>query len=143
MPYAAEAPRTIELSVAAPAYNEAENIAGVVREWRDYLIRHPAIGRWEIVVCDDGSTDATGAILAGLQRDCPELRVIRFPRNRGAGAAIAAAIGATRLDWVVLLDSDGQFPIANLDRFIDRILAGDGPAFTGVRVRKADGLAYR
>ena len=85
MPYAAEAPRTIELSVAAPAYNEAENIAGVVREWRDYLIRHPAIGRWEIVVCDDGSTDATGAILAGLQRDCPELRVIRFPRNRGAG----------------------------------------------------------
>src|SRR5690606_12104761 len=60
LPYAAEAPRTIELSVAAPAYNEAENIAGVVREWRDYLIRHPAIGRWEIVVCDDGSTDATG-----------------------------------------------------------------------------------
>jgi Glycosyltransferases involved in cell wall biogenesis len=143
LPEILAAPRTIELSVAAPAYNEAETIADAINEWRNYLRRHPAVGRWEIVVCDDGSTDATGAILAGLQQDCPELVVVRFPRNRGAGAAIAAAIAATRLDWVVLLDSDGQFPIDNLDRFIDRILAGDGPAFTGVRVRKADGLAYR
>ncbi|MFI6509632.1 glycosyltransferase family 2 protein [Streptosporangium sp. NPDC050855] len=135
--------RTVDISVAAPAYNEADNIVAAVTEWRDYLERHPAVGTWEIVVCDDGSADATGAILKDLQADCPELVVVSFDRNRGAGAAIAAAIAHTRLDWVVLLDSDGQFPIANLDTFIPRIQAGEALAFSGARIRKADGLAYR
>ncbi|MBG0822870.1 glycosyltransferase family 2 protein [Planomonospora sp. ID91781] len=133
----------VGISVAAPAYNEADNIAAAVTEWRDYLESHPAVGAWEIVVCDDGSTDATRAILTDLQRRCPELVVVGFDRNRGAGAAIAAAIAATRLDWVVLLDSDGQFPIANLDRFLTRLQAGDGTAFSGARIHKADALAYR
>ncbi|MFG2002814.1 glycosyltransferase family 2 protein [Spirillospora sp. NPDC048911] len=131
----------IGISVAAPAYNEAANIAAAVTEWRDYLERNPAVGAFEIVVCDDGSTDATRAILDALP--CPELVVVGLDRNRGAGAAIAEAIAHTRLDWVVLLDSDGQFPIANLDGFIERIAAGDGVALSGARIRKADGLAYR
>ncbi|GAA1514468.1 hypothetical protein GCM10009677_54620 [Sphaerisporangium rubeum] len=143
MPNTNAGPRTVDISVAAPAYNEAETIAATVTEWRDYLARHPAVGTWEIVVCDDGSTDATGAILAALRADCPELTVVSYGRNRGAGAAIAAAIARTRLDWVVLLDSDGQFPIANLDTFIPRIQAGEALAFSGARIKKADGLPYR
>ncbi|MCK2216979.1 glycosyltransferase family 2 protein [Actinomadura sp. ATCC 31491] len=133
----------IDISVAAPAYNEADNIAAAVTEWREYLERHPAVGAWEIVVCDDGSADGTGRILRELQAGCPQLTVVTFERNRGAGAAIAAAIAATRLEWVVLLDSDGQFPIANLDRFLDRIAAGGTLALSGARIRKADSLAYR
>ncbi|GIH96956.1 glycosyl transferase [Planobispora siamensis] len=133
----------IAISVAAPAYNEAANIAAAVTEWRRYLEGHPAVGAWEIVVCDDGSTDATRAILEELRERCPGLVVVGFGRNRGAGAAIAAAIAHTRMDWVVLLDSDGQFPIANLDGFLDRIGEGEGAAFSGARIRKADGLPYR
>ncbi|MEV1175635.1 glycosyltransferase family 2 protein [Nonomuraea sp. NPDC049784] len=143
MPNAPAAPPLIEISVAAPAYNEAENIAAAVTEWREYLEHNPAIGAWEIVVCDDGSGDATGKILEELREDCPQLVVVTFERNLGAGAAIAAAIARTRMDWVVLLDSDGQFPIANLDRFIERIRSGAGLAFSGARIRKADSLPYR
>ncbi|MET7331825.1 glycosyltransferase family 2 protein [Nonomuraea sp. NPDC005650] len=143
MPNAPAAAPPIEISVAAPAYNEADNITAAVTEWREYLERNPAVGAWEIVVCDDGSADETGKILEGLRAECPQLVVVTFERNRGAGAAIAAAIARTRLDWVVLLDSDGQFPIANLDRFIERIRAGVGPAFSGARIRKADSLPYR
>ncbi|GIH24579.1 dolichol-phosphate mannosyltransferase [Acrocarpospora phusangensis] len=135
--------RTVAISIAAPAFNEAANIAAAVTEWREYLEAHPAIGAWEIVVCDDGSTDATRAILEDLLEGCPGLVVVGFHRNRGAGAAIAAAIAATRLDWVVLLDSDGQFPIANLDSFLGPLRDGAGSAFSGARIRKADGLAYR
>jgi glycosyltransferase involved in cell wall biosynthesis len=143
LPSTDQVPRAVNISVAAPAYNEAENIAAVVAQWRAYLDRHPAVGTWEIVVCDDGSTDSTGAILADLQTGCPQLVVVHFDRNHGAGAAIAAAIAHTRLDWVVLVDSDGQFPIDNLDRFLDRILAGEAVAFSGARIRKADRLPYR
>ncbi|QFG21454.1 glycosyltransferase family 2 protein [Actinomadura sp. WMMB 499] len=133
----------LTISVAAPAYNEAANIAAAVTEWRRYLERSPDVSDWEIVVCDDGSTDGTGAVLDALRDDCPRLTVVRFARNRGAGAAIAAAIGGTRLDWVVVLDSDGQFPIANLDRFVRLLRDGRAKAFSGARVRKADSLPYR
>lgn len=129
--------------MAAPAYNEADNIAAAVAEWRRYLEDHPAVGAWEIVVCNDGSTDRTGAILAALAADCPRLVVVDLVRNHGAGMAIAEAIRGTRLDWVLLTDSDRQFPIENLDRFIEAMLTTEEVAFTGVRTRKADGFAYR
>jgi hypothetical protein len=47
------------------------------------------------------------------------------------------------MDWVVLLDSDGQFPISNLDRFLGPLRAGEHVAFSGARIRKADSLPYR
>jgi glycosyltransferase involved in cell wall biosynthesis len=132
----------VRLSVAAPAYNEAAGIAAAVTGWSDFLRAHPAVGEWEIVVCDDGSRDGTGEILAGLAERIPELRVVGFAGNRGAGAAIAEAVRCTRLDWVLLTDSDGQYPIANLDRMLAARAAG-GRAFSGARRRKADALAYR
>lgn len=132
----------VRLSVAAPAYEEAASIAASVTEWSDFLRGHPAVREWEIVVCDDGSTDGTGAVLAGLAERIPELVVVGFPRNRGAGAAIAEAVRSTRLDWVLLLDSDGQFPIANLDRMLAARTGGER-AFSGARERKADAMAYR
>ncbi|MBG0818874.1 glycosyltransferase family 2 protein [Planomonospora sp. ID82291] len=131
------------MSVAAPAYNEADNITTAITRWHTYLDRHPAVGAWEIVVCDDGSTDTTRALLTDLQHRCPHLVIIGFDRNRGAGAAIAAAIAATRHDWIVLLDSDGQFPITNLDRFLPHLQTGTATAFSGARLHKADTLPYR
>lgn len=132
----------VRLSVAAPAYDEAASIGAVVTGWSDVLRSHPGVAEWEIVVCDDGSRDGTGAILSGLAEDIPELVVVGFAHNRGAGAAIAEAIRVTRLDWVLLTDSDGQFPIANLDRML-AALAGGGRAFSGARSQKADAAAYR
>ena len=92
----------VNISVAAPAYNEAESIAAAVREWQEYLEDHPSVGEWEIVVCDDGSGDATGEILAALRARCPRLVVVTFERNRGAGAAIAAAGGLAVIGYLVL-----------------------------------------
>lgn len=132
----------VRLSLAAPAYNEAPGIEATVTEWSDFLRGHPDIVEWEIVVCDDGSTDSTGDLLARLSADIPELRVVGFPVNRGAGAAIAEAIRRTRLDWVLLIDSDGQFRIADLDRML-AVRACGGQAFSGARLHKADARAYR
>ena len=50
-----------------------------------------------------------------------ELRVVDFAQNQGAAAALCAAIDATRMDWVLLIDSDGQFPIDNVERFLEDV----------------------
>ncbi|HMH65752.1 MAG TPA: glycosyltransferase, partial [Rhizomicrobium sp.] len=60
---------------------------------------------------------------------------LHFPANQGAAAALNAAIAATHGDWVLLLDSDGQFPIANLPAMIAALQAG-GLAAIGIRQKK-------
>lgn len=135
---------SIDVSLAAPAFNEEEVIATSVREWAGFLAADPRIADWEIVVCDDGSTDGTARILDGLQHSVPELRVVRLSSNQGAGAAIATALRNTQLDWVLLTDSDGQFPIDNLGLMVDALHTTPGAAaMFGARRSKSDDLAHR
>lgn len=133
---------SLSLSVAAPAYNEADGIVEVVRGWHRYLVDAQAIDEFELVVCNDGSTDNTLALLQHLQGELPELVIADHPNNRGAAAATATAIAHTTKPWVLLLDSDGQFPIDNLAKMLQCVAGSDAVAVTGVRARKQDrGLA--
>jgi glycosyltransferase involved in cell wall biosynthesis len=131
----------IRLSVAAPAYNEAQGIEAVVQGWHDFLGTQKDLAEFEIVVCDDGSTDATGDILDRLTLSCPGLRVLHFAKNQGAAAALNAAIAATTGDWVLLLDSDGQFPIQALPDMVRALRQAGGRAAIGIRQKKDSAFA--
>ena len=126
----------IRLSVAAPAYNEAEGIEAVVTEWHGYLGGLPELESFEIVVCNDGSRDRTGEILDRLTLSFPGLRPLHFAQNQGAAAALNAAIAATTGDWVLLIDSDGQFPIQNLPDMMAALRKSGGSAAIGIRQKK-------
>ena len=131
------------LSIVAPAYNEADCISEVVELWYHYLKREPTLDAFEIVVCNDGSTDDTGTILKKLASMYSEVKVVEHKENMGAAAALTTAIHKTSFDWVFLLDTDGQFPIENLDNF--RVAMADLPSFAyiGVRSRKEDSIFAR
>ena len=129
------------LSVAAPAYNEAEGIEAVLGDWHRFLSAHKDLADFEIVICNDGSRDRTGDILDRMTLPCPQLRPIHFAANQGAAAALNAAIAATRGDWVLLMDSDGQFAIENLTDMLAALrrtggLTSDGLAAIGIRQKK-------
>lgn len=126
----------IELSVAAPAYNEGAGIRAVVENWLNFLRDSPEVTRFEIVICNDGSSDSTAAVLKDLARDNAEVHVIQFAQNQGAAVALKAAIAATRLDWVLLVDSDGQFPIENLLALLRGLRGTRALAAIGVRQKK-------
>ena len=126
---------SIKLSVAAPAYNEAEGIAAVVADWHDFLSSQ-GLADFEIVICNDGSKDDTGAILDRLAKSYPQLRPLHFGVNQGAAAALNAAIAATTGNWVLLIDSDGQFPIQNLPDMIEALRRSGGMAAIGIRCKK-------
>jgi len=131
------------LSVAAPAYNEAEGITAVLDGWLEYLRRSDLIERFEIVVCNDGSRDETGALLDSKARHSAEVRPVQLDRNRGAAIALSTAIRHTRGDWVLLIDSDGQFPISNLEALVSAVTPSDRLAAIGVRPVKKDGAFAR
>lgn len=126
----------IRLSVAAPAYNEAEGIEAIVTEWHDYLSGVEQLESFEIVICNDGSRDKTGDILDRLTLSFPQLRPLHFDQNQGAAAALNAAIAATKGDWVLLIDSDGQFPIQNLSDMMAALRKSGGSAAIGIRQKK-------
>lgn len=125
-----------ELSICAPAYNEEEGIAQVVRYWAE-VIRGDGI-RGQIVIANDGSTDRTLDILRELQREIPFLVVVDYRPNGGYGYALSQAIAHADGDYVVTIDSDGQFDAAEYRLLLAELQRGGYDLVTGYRKGKRD-----
>jgi len=96
------------LSVVVPAFNEAGNLPTLLAALREAL---PALAeRWEVIVVDDGSQDATPAVMRAWVAT-PGVRYLRLSRNFGKEAALTAGIDRAGGDAVVLMDADGQHPV--------------------------------
>ena len=127
-------PNTSSLSVVLPAHNEEEAIATTVHEVIETL------SAWmldfEIIVVDDGSQDDTGAILDTISTSHPYVKVIHHPENQGYGAALVSGFEAASRDLTFFMDSDGQFDIHDLGRFLPLIEEYD--AVLGYRIDRQD-----
>jgi glycosyltransferase involved in cell wall biosynthesis len=99
-----------EVSVVIPAMNEADAIAGVVNELR-------AAAAWrEIIVVDDGSSDATAANAEGAGAT-----VVRHPYNKGNGAAVKSGIRQATGEYILILDGDGQHKPSDAERLVGKL----------------------
>jgi len=100
------------VSVCFPAYNEEPTIARVLEEASDRL---SASGiEYEILVCDDGSTDRTGAIVDEIAARRPGFRILHHPQNRGIRATFEHLYHEATKDFVFLNSTDGQWDTAVL-----------------------------
>ncbi len=104
----AATPRVRSVSVVVPAKNESATVAALVAEIREALGTLD-LDDFEVVVVDDGSEDATGELAARAGA-----RVVRHLRSLGNGAAVKRGIRASRHDWILLMDADGQHPPATI-----------------------------
>ena len=128
-----------ELSVLLPAFNEEACIEAVVREVAGVL---RGLGRpFEIIVVDDGSTDATPARLNALQADLPELHVLRLLKNSGQSAALGAAFRAARGRIFITLDADGQNDPADIPALVAKLDSCD--LCCGYRAQRQDSWSKR
>lgn len=145
---------SVHLSVVAPAHNEEDNIGPLVEEIARTL--EGVSFDWEIVLVDDGSTDATAARMAATQRGHPELRTIRMlqtPTGRGNGqsAAFHAGFRAARGALIAVLDADLQNDPADIPRLLSVMEEQDGDVVQGDRsqarrdtlVRRASSIVGR
>ena len=110
--------RVARLSYFFPAHNEEANLEGLVAEALETL---PTLAdAFEIIIVDDGSRDATGAIADELAAANPGVvRAVHHPTNLGYGAALRSGFRAARHELVAFTDGDRQFRVADLGRLID------------------------
>ena len=122
------------LSVAFPAYNEAPNIERVLL--RAVAVLPSIEPDYEIVVVDDGSADATAALVAEVGGRYPRVRLVRHEANRGYGAAVWTGLTASTGEQRFFTDADGQFVLEELRLLRDHLDAAD--MVIGYRRRRQD-----
>ena len=108
----------MKLSILMPVYNEEARLADAVKQALD--VQYPC--EIELVVVDDGSTDRTSQILAGM--DNSRMRVILHERNQGKGAAIMTAVNAAEGDYLVILDADLEYSPTDIPKLLQPVLEG-------------------
>ncbi|MDP3590056.1 MAG: glycosyltransferase family 2 protein [Methylobacter sp.] len=95
----------MKISVVVPVYNEADNISALITE---IVMAMSQAEAYEIIYVDDGSNDATAAVLKQAQQNTKALRVIRHRQSCGQSAAIHTGVKAANYPCIATLDGDGQ-----------------------------------
>lgn len=131
-------PNPIELSIVVPALNEEDNVVPLVDEVRRAIL--DAGIEAELIVVNDGSTDATATRLRELQNVTPWLRVLHRDKPRGQSAAMHAGIQAARGVFIATLDADLQNDPADLPMMLALIRAGEAEMAQGLRARRKDSI---
>jgi glycosyltransferase involved in cell wall biosynthesis len=118
----------VRVSFLVPAYNEAKTVADVLeRVWALDLDK-------QLVIVDDGSTDATGEVVERWRKGRDGIVLLRQEENRGKGAAIRTAIPHADGDIAVIQDADMEYDPADVPELIDPILRGSADVVFGSRL---------
>ena len=131
-----------ELSVVVPVHNERDNIVPLLTEISAAL---RGVVDFEIVYVDDLSRDGSVAVLQKLQRDTPELRVIRHLQQAGQSTAVRSGVKAARGAWIATLDGDGQNDPADIPKLLEARAKAEPSIklFAGWRVNRQDSGSKR
>ena len=109
------------LSVIIPVFNEEDNLARLNARIRESL---SGIGEYEVFYVDDHSTDSSYRMLKEFRKADPRVRIIRFKRNYGQHAALAAGFDNCRGDYVVMMDADLQNEPEDVPKIYQKMLEG-------------------
>ena len=123
------------LSVIVPCFNEEAVLRSTHKRLTDVLRALNNLS-FEIIYVDDGSSDQTQNVLAELQSQNPEVRVLRLSRNFGHQIAVTAGLEQAEGNAVVVIDADLQDPPEVIPEMVERWLEGNHVAY-GSRLARA------
>jgi len=136
-------PHSVEISIVVPVFNEEDNVHPLHAEIRAALEgMGRGGGRAEVIFVDDCSTDRTLKRLLELRRADPGVRIVKFRRNFGQTAALAAGFDVARGRIVVTMDGDLQNDPRDIPRLVERLEEGYD-VVAGWRRQRKDAFVLR
>ncbi len=123
------------ISVFFPCYNDSNTIGDLVVEAERQLLQ--LTDDYEIIVVNDGSTDASADVLRGLAARMPRLTVITHEQNRGYGGALRSGFTAATKELVFYTDGDGQYDVRELPVLL-MLLTDDTDFVNGIKMTRQD-----
>lgn len=136
----------MKLSIIIPVFNEEKTIADVI----DKVVRVKIGGvDKEIIVVDDGSTDATASVISNikykqsLRSNEPQISNIKYLKhnsNLGKGSAVKTGIKKATGDYIIIQDADLEYNPKDIEKLIKPIISGDGQVVYGTRLKRLPNL---
>ena len=117
----------MKLSVVMPVFNERATLQEVVLKVLAVSIEI------ELICVDDGSQDGSREILAQLQSEHPQIRLVLQPQNMGKGAALRRGIQEATGEYVIIQDADLEYDPAEYPRMIEPLVQGKADVVFGSR----------
>lgn len=128
------------ISIFFPAFNDGATIAPLVTKGLKLL--RTLTDDFEVIVINDGSTDATKAVLTELAANSNNVKVIHHSENLGYGAALRSGFDAAQKELVFYTDGDGQYDVNDLPLLLSS-LRPDVDLVNGYKIRRADGKSRK
>jgi glycosyltransferase involved in cell wall biosynthesis len=137
-----ETAEPIELSLVVPLFNEEESVRPLIERICTAMTTYPA--RWELILVDDGSTDATIVnAREALNRPGLDLKIIALQRNFGQTAAMQAGINQALGRLIATLDGDLQNDPKDIPHMVAELERRELDLLVGWRKNRQDGLLMR
>ena len=129
----------VQVSFVLPAYNEEANIGTVLR--RTVAAAKRLCSAFEILVVDDGSTDATAGLVQSVSAREPSIKLVSHGTHKGYGQALRSGFGAAQMEFVFVTNADNRFDIDELELMLTWVERADVVA--GFRRTRRDPLLRR
>jgi glycosyltransferase involved in cell wall biosynthesis len=126
------------ISIVTAAYNECPGIIQLANEWLTFFDQHTDISEGEIIICDDHSDLQQYESLCNAFIGNHRVTILRNEKNEGPGFSFQKAIYQAKYEWTLITDSDGQFPIDNLNQILTALAKQDTDVVFTHRNRKYD-----
>lgn len=125
----------MKLSIIIPVFNEEKTISEILRRVNEVKISGV---EKQIIVVDDGSTDATASeIRSRLNRDeIRNLKIINHKENMGKGGAVRTGIKNATGDYIIIQDADLEYNPKDIRRLVEPVLEGKSKIVYGTRLRR-------
>ncbi|MCP4422754.1 MAG: glycosyltransferase family 2 protein [Chloroflexi bacterium] len=127
------------LTVSMPAFNEAENIPGMVADALRILPQ--LVDNFELIVVDDGSWDETAVVTQALIKQHPQLKLVQHKENMGYGTAVLSGLSHASKELIFFTDADRQFDLHEIEKLLAQIETAD--LVVGYRKPRRDPLMRR
>jgi len=113
-----------------PAYNEAARLPLTLPKLAQFCERHGSV---EVLIVDDGSKDATAAVIREFAARHPFVRLLQNPGNRGKGYSVRHGMQKAQGGWILSTDADLSSPLEEVDKLLAAVERGQAAAAIGSR----------